>query len=479
MRHQKNYPLLEQVEVIDVGAKGKNIAKHASPLPSPKVEGEKNLVILVENAVPGDICDIQIYKKKKGLAEGRAVNFHKYSEDRIEPICSHFDNCGGCSRQNINYEKQLFFKQKAVADALIRIGKLTFPQINPIIGSANTEYYRNRLDYAFSSKRWLSQEEMNQENRVDMPGLGFHISGRFDKVLDIAHCYLQEDPSNQIRLAIKEFALANDYTFFDLRNQTGSLRSLIIRTSSTGDIMVILIFYKEEQTRINQMMDFIKTSFPAISSLYYVINPKANDTVYDQEHVLYSGSKHLRENYGGLVFSAGPKSFFQTNSAQAEVLYCTALQMAELKPDDVVYDLYTGVGSIALQASQHCKKVIGIETVAEAIEYAKQNAADNSIKNAEFFAGDVRDVLNDEFIAHHGRPDVIITDPPRNGMDLPVVNKILEIAPQKIVYISCNPATQARDLELMKAQYEIKAVQPVDMFPHTWHVENIVVLERV
>ncbi len=467
MRHQKNYPLLEQVEVVDVGAKGKNIAKKGA------------LVILVDNAVPGDICDIQVYKKKKGLAEGKAVHFHKYSEDRIEPVCSHFDSCGGCSRQNINYQKQLFFKQKSVEDALTRIGKLTFPKINPIIGSVKTEYYRNRLDYAFSSKRWLSQDEMNKENRTEEPGLGFHISGRFDKVLDIKRCYLQADPSNQIRLAIKEFALANDYSFFDLRNQSGSLRSLIIRTSSSGDIMVILIFYKEEQGRINQMMDFIKSIFPSISSLYYVVNPKANDTVYDQEHFLYYGSAHLRENYGGLVFSAGPKSFFQTNSEQAGVLYNTVLEMADLKKDDVVYDLYTGVGSIALQASRHCKKVIGIETVAEAIDFAKQNAIGNAINNVDFFAGDVRDVLNDEFIAHHGRPDVIITDPPRNGMDLPVVNKILEIAPQKIVYISCNPATQARDLELMKGQYEIKSVQPVDMFPHTWHVENIVVLERI
>ena len=467
MRPQKNYPLLEQVEVIDVGAKGKNIAKHAS------------LVILIDNAVPGDICDIQIYKKKKGLAEGRAVNFHKYSADRIQPVCSHFDHCGGCTRQNINYDKQLFFKQKAVEDALTRIGKVDFPAINPIIGSEKTEYYRNRLDYAFSSKRWLSQEEMNQDNRSEQPGLGFHISGRFDKVLDISRCYLQEDPSNQIRLAIREFALKNDYPFFDLRNQTGSLRSLIIRTSSSGDIMVILIFYKEEKDQINQMMEFIKSSFPSITSLYYVINPKANDTVYDQEHVLYHGNSFIRENMGGIVLHAGPKSFFQTNSGQAEVLYAKALSIARLGKNEIVYDLYTGVGSIALLASSHCKKVVGIETVAEAIEYAKQNAGDNNITNAEFFAGDVRDVLNEEFIALHGRPDVIITDPPRNGMDLPVVKKILEIAPQRIVYISCNPATQARDLELMKAQYKVKEVQPVDMFPHTWHVENVVVLERM
>jgi len=467
LRHQKNYPVLEQVEVIDTGAKGKNIARQGG------------LVILVDNAVPGDICDIQVYKKKKGLAEGRAVHFHKYSPDRIEPVCSHFENCGGCTRQNINYDKQLFFKQKAVEDALKRIGKIDFPAINPIIGSEKTEYYRNRLDYAFSSKRWLLQEEMSQENPGEQPGLGFHISGRFDKVLDISRCYLQEDPSNQVRLAIREFALKNDYSFFDLRNQTGSLRSLIIRTSSTGDLMVVLIFYKETQERIKMMMDFIKNSFPAITSLYYVVNPKANDTVYDLEHHLYHGNSYIRERYGNLIFHAGPKSFFQTNSRQADVLYAKAIQMADLKKDETVYDLYTGVGSIALLAAHHCRKVVGIETVAEAIEYAKQNAELNNITNAAFFAGDVRDILNDEFIEKHGKPVVMIIDPPRNGMDAPVVKKILEIDPERIVYVSCNPATQARDLELMKQQYAVKEVQPVDMFPHTWHVENIVTLTKL
>ena len=467
MRHQKSYPLLEHVEVIDAGTKGKNIAKHG------------DLVVLVPNAVPGDICDIQVYKKKKGLAEGKAVHFHKYSEQRAEPFCSHFENCGGCSWQNILYDKQLFYKQKMVQDALTRIGKIAFPAINPIIGSEKTEYYRNRLDYAFSSKRWLTLDEMNIENRGNEPGLGFHISGAFDKVLDIKRCYLQEDPSNNIRLSIREYALENDYSFFDLRNQSGSLRSLIIRTSLTGDLMVILIFYKETPERIEKMMEYIRSGFPEISSLYYVVNPKANDTVYDLEHHLYYGNSYIRENTGGLILRAGPKSFFQTNSMQANVLYATALKMAALKPTDLVYDLYTGVGSIALQASKYCKKVVGIETVAEAIDYAKQNAIENQIRNSEFYASDVKDILDNDFVNTHGKPDVIITDPPRNGMDAPVVKKILEIAPQKIVYISCNPATQARDLELMKDQYVIKAVQPVDMFPQTWHVENIVTLEAV
>jgi 23S rRNA (uracil1939-C5)-methyltransferase len=465
-KKQKNYPVLENIEVIDAGAKGKNIGK------------ADGMVVLVENAVPGDIVDVKVFKKKKGLAEGRAVVFHKYSADRVVPVCLHFDACGGCSWQNMNYDKQLYFKQKTVADSLKRIGKIEFPEIKPIVGSDRTEYYRNRLDFAFSNKKWLTLDEMADPANNAGPGLGFHVSGKFDKVLDLKHCYLQADPSNQIRLAIKEYALAHDYPFFDLREQHGSLRSLIVRTTAYGDLMVVLIFYGETQERINEMMEFIKTSFPEITSLFYVINPKGNDSVYDLDHHVYSGNSYLTEMVNGIKYRIGPKSFFQTNSFQAGTLYDLALKMAGLKKTDVVYDLYTGVGSIALLAAGSCSKVVGIETVAEAIDYANLNMADNNITNASFFAGDVRDTLNDEFIAKHGKPDVIITDPPRVGMDASVVRKILEIAPEKIVYVSCNPATQARDIELMKEQYEIAEVQPVDMFPHTYHVENIILLCR-
>jgi len=461
---RREYPILENIEVIDAGSKGKNIAKDGS------------LVILVENAIPGDVVDVKVFRKKKGLTEGKAIHFHKFSKDRVQPVCSHFDHCGGCSWQNMNYEKQLYFKQKAVEEALKRIGKVEYPAITPIVGSARTEYYRNRLDYAFSNKRWLTPGEMTEGDRREEPGLGFHVSGKFDKVLDISRCYLQADPSNQIRLAVREFALQNDYPFFDLREQNGSLRSLIIRTTGGSDLMIILIFYEESEEKITKMMEFIKGRFPSITSLYYVINPKGNDSVYDLEHHLYSGNSYLEETINGIRYRIGPKSFFQTNSFQAVMLYNLALKMADLKPDDVVYDLYTGVGSIALQAASKCKSVIGIETVTEAIEYAKLNALENNIENAQFFAGDVRDTLNDEFIEAHGKPDVIITDPPRIGMDASVVKKILEIAPQKIVYVSCNPATQARDLELLKEKYIITVVQPVDLFPHTYHVENIVVL---
>jgi 23S rRNA (uracil1939-C5)-methyltransferase len=463
---QKNYPILEKVEITDAGVKGKNIGRAGG------------LVVLVDNAIPGDIVDVKIRRKKKGFAEGSAIHIHEYSKDRVQPVCSHFAHCGGCSWQNMNYEKQLFFKQKAVEDALTRIGKLEFPPLNPIAGSAKTEYYRNRLDYAFSNKKWLTNEEMHDESLRNSPGLGFHVSGKFDKVLDLSRCYLQEDPSNPIRLAVREFAIQNEYPFFDLREQNGSLRSLIVRTTAIGEIMLILIFYKETEERIRLMMDFILNRFPEITSLYYVLNPKANDTVYDLEHHLYAGKSYMTELTNGIRYRIGPKSFYQTNSWQAEKLYSLALAMADLKPDDVVFDLYTGVGSIALQAAGKCKKVIGIETVAEAIDYAKLNAADNKIDNTLFFAGDVKDILTDDFIAEHGKPDVIITDPPRVGMDISVVKKILEIAPEKIIYVSCNPATQARDLELMKDYYRIDAVQPVDMFPQTYHVENIVVVSR-
>jgi 23S rRNA (uracil1939-C5)-methyltransferase len=458
--------ILTGVEMVDTGAKGKNIGKK---------EGQ---VILVSNAVPGDVVDVKILGKKKGIKEGVAVHFHQLSGKRQTPFCPHFDHCGGCNWQNIAYEHQLASKQKSVEDALRRIAKVD-TRVESILGSPRTEYYRNRLDFAFSNKRWLTHEEMSVEGTVKEPGLGFHISGAFDKVLDIKKCFLQEEPSNAIRLAIRQFAIGNNYPFFNVRQQEGSLRSLILRTTMTGELMVIVIFYKEEQEKINALMDFVKTSFPQITSLYYVLNPKANDTVYDLEHHLFYGKPFITEIINEVSYRIGPKTFFQTNPFQAINLFNRTLEYAGFEGHETVYDLYTGTGSIALQFARKVKKVVGVETVLEAIDFAKLNVADNQVINAEFFAGDVRDVLTDEFIAHHGKPDIIVTDPPRTGMDAPVIKKILELEPQKIVYVSCNPATQARDIELLKEKYRVVKVQPVDMFPHTYHVENIALLEKL
>lgn len=457
--------IVEKAEVIDAGAKGKNIARAGS------------FVILVDNAVPGDIVDIKIFRKKKGFAEGSAVNWHTYSPDRVIPMCPHFANCGGCTWQDLTYEKQLALKTKMVYDAFARIGG--YPEINleRIMGSPKTEYYRNRLDFAFSNKRWLKKEELEQGIGLDEPGLGFHVSGRFDKVLNLSRCYLHEEPSNTIRLAVREFAIRNGYPFHDIRNQSGSLRSLIIRTTTTGELMVILIFHTETKERIGEMMEFLRLRFPSITSLYYVINPKGNDTVYDLPHELYSGKPEITEVIDGIKFRIGPKSFFQTNPFQAKNLFRKAIDLAELKGDENAYDLYTGVGSIALLASRHVKKVVGIETVPEAIEYAKINASDNALDNLDFYDGDVREMLKDEFIEKHGKPDVLFVDPPRVGMDADVVEKILEMEPPKIVYVSCNPATQARDFSLLKTKYDLITAQPVDMFPHTYHVENVILLK--
>jgi len=454
--------IVENARVVDVGAKGKNIAK----------AGDQ--VILVDNAIPGDVVDIRVHKRKKGVAEGSAINFHTYSEDRIEPVCRHFYTCGGCSWQNISYEKQLFFKGKMVSDALKRIGKVSIPEIQPIMASPTIEYYRNRLDFAFSNKRWVTDIEMKNEIGFNEPGLGFHVSGKFDKVLDLHRCYLQPDPSNSIRLAARDFAIKHNYPFFDLRQQTGSLRSLIVRNTSIGEWMVIVIFHTESRKRIGELMAFISEKFPIISSLYYVINAKRNDSVFDLDHTLYSGKPYLRERIGKIKYNIGPKSFFQTNFRQGGNLILKAVELADLKGGELIYDLYTGVGSIALQMTQYAKKVIGIESVEEAIELANLNAMENDIKNVEFHTGDVGRVMNDDFLAKNGVPDVIMTDPPRTGMEPDVVQKIIEILPERIVYVSCNPATQARDLAMLDANYTVDHVQPVDMFPHTYHVENIV-----
>lgn len=464
---RKNYPILENILITDAGAEGKSIAK------------VNELVVFVTGAVPGDVCDIQVFKKKKSFMEGRAIKFHEYSTKRQKAFCSHFGVCGGCKWQELGYEHQLFYKQKQVFDNFSRLGKFEFPEIAPILASDKTEYYRNKMDFTFSNKRWLTSDEMGQsidKQHDDLNALGFHIPGKFDKIVDVKHCYLQGDFSNEIRNSLREFALENKYTFFDLREQTGLLRNLIIRTASTGDLMVVLAFFENDEEAIQKTMNFLADTFPQISSLMYVVNEKKNDTISDLDIQCFKGNPFIMEEMEGIKFKIGPKSFYQTNSLQAYNLYKVARDFADLQGDEVVYDLYTGTGTIANFVAKTAKKVIGIEYVPEAIEDALVNSEANQISNTDFFAGDMKDVLNDEFFATHGKADVIITDPPRAGMHEDVINTILRAAPQKIVYVSCNPATQARDLTLLNEAYQVVKVQPVDMFPHTHHVENVVLL---
>ena len=467
-RKRKELPLLEKVLITDVAAEGKAIAR------------VNDLVVFVPYVVPGDVVDLQLRRKKHSYAEAEAVKFHEYSEKRAVPFCEHYGVCGGCVWQILPYEEQLKYKQKQVFDALTRIGKVELPEITPIIGSEKTQCYRNKLEFTFSNKRWLTREEVASGVDFERNAVGFHITGAFDKVLPIEKCWLQDDICNQIRNAIRDYALEHDYTFIDLRQHTGMMRNLIIRTASTGELMVIVVARVEgnaEMQRFLTLMEFVKQTFPQITSLQYVINNKVNDAIGDLEVMLYSGRDHIFEEMEGLRFKIGPKSFYQTNSEQAYQLYKVARNFAQLTGDELVYDLYTGTGTIANFVSRQARKVIGIEYVPEAIEDAKVNSAVNGIENTLFYAGDMKDILTDDFIAAHGRPDVIITDPPRAGMHPDVINVILNAAPRCIVYVSCNPATQARDLQLLDAKYSVKAVQPVDMFPQTHHVENVVLLE--
>ncbi len=460
-------PLLENVEIKKIAAEGKSIA----------YIDEK--ILFVPNTVPGDIVDVQVTRKRKSFLEGFVVKTHKLSELRVEPFCPHFGICGGCKWQNLPYEMQLKFKQQEVIDNLERIGKVELQNISPILGSAQTTLYRNKLEFTFSSKRFLTREEIGQDTDIERtPALGFHVPGLFDKVVDIDTCYLQGGFSNEIRNFIKRYALEHGLKFFDIRNQEGFLRTLIIRTSSTGEIMVVLAFFHEDRENREALLDALRQQFPQISSLMYVINEKANDTLTDQEIIRYAGKDHIFAEMEGLKFKIGPKSFYQTNSEQAYNLYSRTRELAGLTGKETVYDLYTGTGTIANFVAGKAAKVIGIEYVPEAIEDAKINSELNSITNTVFYAGDMKDVLNDDFIAAHGHPDVIITDPPRAGMHPDVVATILKAAPDRIVYVSCNSATQARDLHLMDAQYKVMAVQSVDMFPHTHHVENIVLLHK-
>jgi 23S rRNA (uracil1939-C5)-methyltransferase len=464
---RKNKPLYEKVEIVDVGAEGKAIAK------------VDDMVIFLTHVIPGDIVDIQVTKTKRRYAEGRAVKFHHYSADRMAPFCEHFGVCGGCKWQNLPYEKQLYYKQKQVSDQLTRIGHIQLPEISPIIGSVKTEFYRNKLEFTFSNRRWLTPDEMDTAREDLVEGaLGFHIPGLFDKVIDIKKCWLQEDISNQIRNTVREYAIVNGLELFDIRQQDGFLRNMIVRTSTTGELMVILAFFHENKNEREALLVHLSEKFPQITSLMYVINSKGNDTITDQDILVYKGNDHIFEEMEGLKFKIGPKSFYQTNSEQAYNLYKVAREFAQLTGNEIVYDLYTGTGTIANFVARQAKKVVGIEYVPEAIDDAKINSAINNIGNTSFYAGDMKKVLSADFIAEHGQPDVIITDPPRAGMDAPVIETIISAAPQRIVYVSCNPATQARDLELLNAHYSVEKVQPVDMFPHTHHVENVVALVR-
>lgn len=440
------------------------------------------LVIFVPYVVPGDVVDLQVKRKKNHYAEAVAVKFHEKSPLRTEPFCSHFGVCGGCKWQCLSYEEQLKYKQKQVFDNLTRIGKVELPEFRPILGSEKTRFYRNKLEFTFSNKRWLTEEEVKQDVKYDqMNAVGFHIPGAFDKVLAIDKCWLQDDISNQIRNAVRDYAYAHNFPFFDLRTQEGLLRNIMIRTSSTGELMVVLqckVTDDEGRRKMEEILQFMADSFPQITSLMYVINNKCNDTIGDLDVEVFKGNDHIFEEMEGLRFKVGPKSFYQTNSEQAYNLYKVAREFAGLTGNELVYDLYTGTGTIANFVARQARKVVGIEYVPEAIEDAKVNSALNGIDNTLFYAGDMKDILTNDFIAEHGRPDVIITDPPRAGMHNDVIDVILAAEPKCIVYVSCNPATQARDLHLLDGKYKVTAVQPVDMFPHTHHVENVVQLER-
>lgn len=458
---------IEGAEIVDVSSEGKSVAK---------VNG---MVVFVEGGVPGDVADVMVTRKKNNYAEGHIVSLRKPSDNRIEPVCEHFGTCGGCKWQHLNYETQLFFKQKTVSDALTRIGKLDVSTQRPILPNKEHYFYRNKLEFSFSDKKWLTNDEIKSGDFIDnRQALGFHIPGMFDKILDIKQCYLQVEPSNAIRNAIREFALQHQLTFFNIKQKQGLLRTLLIRTSSTGELMVLIQFYEHQPEHIHSLLSHIRQLFPQITSLQYTINPKGNDTLQDLEILTFSGRDHIMEEMEGLKFKISARSFYQTNSLQAYELYNITRHLCGLTGNEVVYDLYTGTGTIANFVAKHAKKVVGIEYVEDAVVDARENSRLNQIENTTFYAGDMKDVLNETFITAHGKPDVIITDPPRAGMHVDVIHTILKTAPEKIVYVSCNPATQARDLALMMGSYHILSIQPVDMFPQTAHVENVVLLVK-
>ena len=462
---KKNF-VLEGLEVVDTSTEGKAIAKH------------DGMVVFIEGAVPGDIVDVMVHRKKNNLAEGKVHKIIKLSDLRTTPVCEHFGTCGGCKWQNLQYKSQLEFKQKYVYDAFTRIGKLTFPEITPILGNADEYYYRNKLEFGFSNKKWLTNEQIASKEEVENKnGLGYHIAGLFDKILDIHNCYLQPEPSNAIRNAVREYALKNGLTFFGIRDKVGLLRTLLIRTTTTGEVMVVVSVFEWLEKEVFALLDFLKERFPQITSLQYTHNPKGNDTFFGLDIKTYYGRDHILEEMEGLKFKISAKSFYQTNSPQAYNLYKITRDLAGLTGTELVYDLYTGTGTIANFVAKKAKQVIGIEYVEDAIKDAVENSKANNLTNTQFFAGDMKDILNANFISNYGKPDVIITDPPRAGMHEDVIKVILNVLPKKIVYVSCNPSTQARDLALMESHYTIKKVMPVDMFPQTAHVENVVLLE--
>lgn len=468
MRRKKEGQIFENIEVVDAGSKGKSVAK-----------APDGRVIFLSNAIPGDTVDIQTTKKRKSYFEGVAVKFRSLSEKRVVPVCIHFGVCGGCKWQHMGYEYQLYYKQREIENNLRRLGHLVLPEISTILPSEKQYFYRNKMEFSFSSNRWLSPEEIASDRDIHQKNaLGLHIPGMWDKILDLKECHLQENPSNVIRLAVKEFAVRHKLSFFNPKTQEGLLRTFMIRISSTSDIMVLVQFYEENYTLRVLLLDFIKEQFPEITSLLYVVNQKQNDTIYDQDVICYHGQDYINETMEGLRFKINAKSFYQTNSDQAYELYKVVRDFAELTGKEMVYDLYTGAGTIALFLAKDAATVVGIEAVPEAIQDAKVNAVLNGIDNVEFVAGDMKTIFNEGFIALHGVPDVLITDPPRDGMHKLVVEQILKTKPKKVVYVSCNSATQARDLALLKEDYTIAKVQPVDMFPQTYHVENVVLLEK-
>lgn len=465
MKKMMQEKTIEDVTIESFANEGKSLTR---------IDGK---VVFVEGAVPGDVADITIFRIKRDFSEARMLQLKKPSSKRVEAPCKHFGVCGGCKWQHMNYQDQLAYKQQSVLETLRRLGKVEPQEILPIAGAQKIYQYRNKLEFTFSNKAWVPREELKNESSRNQPALGFHIPGLFDKVLDIKRCHLQVEPTDQIRLAVREFAIKNDWSFFDLREQTGFVRNLLIRISTTGELMVILSVAQNNMVFIESIMQMLKKTFPEITSLNYVVNSKRNDTLYDQNIICYSGKDHIMEELGGLKFRISPKSFFQTNTYQANQLYSIVKNMAALTGNELVYDLYTGTGSIALYVSDQCKKVVGIESVPDAVSDAEKNAALNSITNCSFVVGDMKDAFSEKFIETHGKPDVIITDPPRVGMHEDVVNSLLKAEAPKIVYVSCNPATQARDLQLLSEKYLIVKSQAVDMFPHTAHLENVVLLQ--
>lgn len=466
MRKEREKKILHDIAITGISSDGRGIAKP---------EGK---VLFAEKAVPGDIIDFNVQRSKKSYSEGTIEQLKTASGLRTTPVCPHFGVCGGCKWQHVKYEEQLKFKHEIVADAFRKIGKVDIPELPPVLGAPNNLYYRNKLEFTFTDRKWLTDEEVRSGATYEhRNGLGFHVPGSFSGVVDIEKCYLQADPCNPIRDAVKEFALKNGYTFFNLKEQAGLLRNLMIRVASTGEVLVLISFFENDEPKVHALLSFLKETFPEITSLQYVINGKKNDTIYDLPIQVYNGKDHIIEKLGNYQFKIGPKSFFQTNTAQAKALYDVTKEFAQLKPTDVVYDLYTGVGSIAIYVSGECKRVTGIEQVEDAIKDAKINAGLNNIENCSFYAGDVRMVLKEDFIAANGKPDVVITDPPRAGMHEDVVKTLLELEAPAIVYVSCNAATQARDIQLLSEKYTVTKIQPVDMFPHTTHIENVARLE--